>query len=188
MSLPMDDHPASIYILAPAQIPAQRLEARTRMPISLTVEKPSVPVGLDGDRIALIIGRQRLDYYADARWPGELPEVIQYDIIASLRNRYQFVQLGGRSVEGRSAYRLQITVNDFEPVYAQGVGENPTLRVGLVLTLISQASGRVESTFSQSMTRALAGNSLTAVTAGLGEMLRELTLDGFDHLSRNLVP
>lgn len=187
VSLPTENRPVDIYRLAPARLPAGGMAARTPMPTSLTIEKPEVPVGFDSDRIALIIGRQRLDYYAGARWPGALPAVIQEDVVASLQNRYRFTELGDRAAEGRAAYRLEIAVSDFEPVYTRGMDADPTLNVGVVLTLISRADGRVVSTFAKSKTRPLTANTLTAVTAGLGDMLQELILTGFDQLSRNLV-
>lgn len=187
VNLPTGTHHVDLYRLAPARLPAGGLAARTPLPISLTVETPHVPVGFDSDRIALIIGSQRLDYYAGAHWPGALPAVIQDDVIASLQNRYHFTELGDRAGVGRAAYRLEITVSDFEPVYAQGMDTGPTLKVSIVLTLISRADDRVVSTFSQSKARTLTDNTLTAVTAGLGDMLQEQILTGFNHLSRNLV-
>ena len=83
------------YLLNPAQ---SNHEVKPQLPLSLVIERPTIVSGLNTDRIALIKNNGReLDYFAQARWNGQLDKIVQDFIVESFENNYNIVEVGSSS-------------------------------------------------------------------------------------------
>ena len=78
----------------------------------LSLAVSAVP-GLDSDRVQALSGDARLNYYANARWPDHLPEVLTSVIKRSLSASGQFSGVTqGNRVRG-DGWLLQLEVQQF---------------------------------------------------------------------------
>src|SRR4051812_29472162 len=83
LPLKSDKPPAAIYALQAGPLcPRDAGISRERKLIS--VAPPQVPAGFDTNRIALyLMSGRRMDYFASAVWPSNLPEVMQDFIVSA---------------------------------------------------------------------------------------------------------
>lgn len=160
------DRPAAqVYTLDPAsaQPGPEAASSGANTAATLLVLRPQAAPGLDTENIALRRGDQRLDYYANSRWPAPLPEFVQSLAIEALRASGKF-----RSVHSdRSAFAadevLQIEIRRFQAEYA---GESaPVVRVQLLATLGHRADRSVVASVSAEGSAPAAENRMQAVIA-----------------------
>ena len=87
---------------------------------SLEVTVTAVP-GLDTDRILILQSGARLNHYQAARWPDNVPEVLESLLRRTLESTGEYARVsGGR--DGRSAdWKLELEVNEFYTVSASTV-------------------------------------------------------------------
>src|SRR5580693_3338237 len=97
------------YLLRPA-LPARVATAAPVSDATLTVMLPVATPGLEGERIALLQGGQRLDWYRDARWSGELPLLVQSSIIDAVRAGGRFAAVESEDAPFGSPYLLQVEI------------------------------------------------------------------------------
>jgi cholesterol transport system auxiliary component len=156
------DRPAAqVYTLDP--VTAQPGPDATRSAATLLVLRPQAAPGLDTENIALRRGDQRLDYYANSRWPAPLPDFLQSLAVEALRASGKF-----RSVHSdRSAFAadevLQIEIRRFQAEYA-GEGA-PVVHVQLLATLGHRADRSVVASVSAEGSAPAAENRMQAVVA-----------------------
>lgn len=149
------------------RLSAPALEAREPLPADLLVLRPVVAPGLRTERIISAWPGNRLDYFAGARWSGELGTVIQGALMESLR-----ASGGLRTVEGdparfRASHVLGLEVRRFEADYADAAGAAPVARVVLVATVGRYGDRRALQSWTVAAETPAAANTLTAVTAAL---------------------
>ncbi|MFA9459720.1 ABC-type transport auxiliary lipoprotein family protein [Thiohalorhabdus sp. Cl-TMA] len=188
LSAQSEDKAPSLYLLnalPPRQSGVEKPEGR---PTSLVVELPQVAPGLATDRIALIRGGQRLDYFANARWAQSLPELLQAFFAESLEHRLPRVRVGTPTEVSSADYRLQVAVRDFQAVYRKGLETAPELQVTLVATLSRPGNGKTLVQVREVRERRASANRLGSVVVGLEELLEDAYTAVLDALRPEMGP
>ncbi len=184
-----DDKPQAIYSLraSPAIEPLQaRKKTTTKI---LEIQRPVMPPGFDTARMGMYLeGGRRLEYYANARWASPLDEVIQEFTLQTARKTMpdSIAALPGQSLA--ADYRLQMKVNDFQPVYAGGPSDAPRLNASFSFTLLSMKDGRIVTSFTIEQQEPAQANTLGAVTAGLERLLQAVETKAFATLAPYIQP
>lgn len=175
--------PPAIYVLHP------KLEAKLagRHDGVLQVSRPAVPAGFDTDRIALYWDNgRRLDYYAGAKWPTRLDDLLQDFISRSARAALPGVSVITSDLDIPARNRLAVKVLEFQPVYTGKPGGTPVLYAALQFTLISLPDEKPLLDFTVADHRQTAGDDLTAITSGLEDLLQGLLTQGFEKVAPHL--
>lgn len=150
--------PDRIYVLNPAPVAAGTPAAG-----QLMVSRPNVQPGLDSPRIALKRAGNELDYYAQSRWSGTLPQVLGAFSVESLKGSFTTVTGAERGV-GPADFELLLTARHFEAVYAQDGGA-PEVHVAFECLLVSLSPRRVLGSCDAEVREAAAGNRMAAIVA-----------------------
>ncbi len=170
------------YSLRPA-LSAPALETGFKTARIVEIARPSVPPGFEGDRIALYLAQgQKLDYFAAAKWPAGLDDVLQNFTRRTLTNTLPYVVAVTPSQSLNPDYTLQMKVNEFQPVYNGDLTSAPRLVTNIEFTLVAQPSERVISSFSIGKQGTASSNRLDVITAGLEKMLQEIEYEAFTRL------
>jgi cholesterol transport system auxiliary component len=119
------------YLLHPA-LPAKLATAAPASDATLTVLLPSAIPGLEGEHVALLQSGQRFDWYRNARWSGELPLLVQAQIIDALRAAGRFATVESEDAPFGSTYLLEVEIRHFEADYSGG--GLPVIRIELTGT------------------------------------------------------
>ncbi len=171
--------PQTTYMLRPASValhetgPARIVE----------IPKPAIPPGFSRDRIALYLQNgQKLDYYATARWPAPFDEVIQNFTRRSLTAALPYVVTVSPTQPVDPDYRLEIKVNEFQPVYAGSFSEPPMLKVNLEFSLVRLSTEKIASSFTLNQERRANSARLDVIIAELETMLQETQTLAFEKL------
>lgn len=173
----------TIYSLRP--LPATEAESLNVMGIARVIEimKPTMPPGMERDRIALYLNNgSKLDYYAGYRWSSTLDEVIQNFTRRTATNSLPNVVavISEQAVDAQ--FRLQMKVNEFQPVYASDAQSNPRLITNIEFTLISLPDEKILTSFTMGREGTANSNRLDVITAGLEKMLQDIEKDAFIRL------
>lgn len=189
IGLPKPQPPATVYQL---QAPAQGLMAQPpALPAGtrLEIPEPGVAAGLDKDRIALALdGGRRLDYYAGAKWPAALPEVIQDVAIATLRQSLPGLSVDDDENMTGATHRLRMDVQSFAPVYASAATTLPQVRVSVRFALIRLSDNAILSDITLGADQPVRANTLGDVTAALESGLQRVLADALPRLAAPLAP
>lgn len=166
-----------------AQPPA--LPAGTAVEVLL----PTVPAGYDRDRIALSLdGGRRLDYYSAAKWPEELPDVLQDIVSRSLRQSLPGLVIDDEGSLPTPTHILRVEVVEFTPVYPAAATTIPTVQVALRFALSDVRRGAVLLDMVQKAEVMPEANSLGAVVAALEMGLHRTLSDATPRLAGTLAP
>ena len=142
---------------------------------------------MDSDRYALFLDDgQKLDYFATARWSSTLDRILQ-DVTrrsASAVLPYIVATTPGQGVD--PDYRLQLKVNEFQPVYGVNPSAAPTLTVSVEFTLVGVPSDKIMSGFTLSKQEPASENRLDVITLGLERMLQDIEREAFTKLDPKL--
>lgn len=174
----------TIYTLRPVASSGQGSAATARV---VEIAAPSLPPGMESDRYVLFLDDgQKLDYFAAARWSAGLDQILQ-DVTrrsASAVQPYIVATTPGQGVD--PDYRLQLKVNEFQPVYGADSMAAPTLKVSIEFTLVSVAEDKIVSSFTLTRHDAASENRLDVITLGLEHMLQEIEREAFMKLDPKL--
>lgn len=96
----------------------------------LVVTVRAIP-GLDTDRILVKEPGARLNHYAGARWPDNLPEVVTALVRLSLESSGRFNRVGSSSQTDRGEWTLNLELREFFAVVTTA-GTPPQIHVKLV--------------------------------------------------------
>lgn len=172
------------------RLSAPAVEAGEMLPADLLVLRPVVAPGLRTERIISVWPGNRLDYYADARWSGELGAVIQGSLIEALRASGRLRTVEGDPAQFRASHVLGLEVRRFEAVYAGAVGLAPQARVMLAVTVGRYGDRRALQSWTVSSETPAAANTLGAVTAALddafGKAVMEIMARGTQAIAADL--
>lgn len=149
-----------IYRLVPPAV-----EAGGPLAADLLVLRPVVAEGLRGPRIASLWPGNRLDYFAGARWSGDLGEVVQGAAVEALSAAGRLRNVEAEPGRFGATHVLGLEVRRFEADYVAGTP--PVARVTLVATIGRQASRRALATWTASAEEPASSNSMGGVTAAL---------------------
>lgn len=160
------------YVIAPLP-PASSATSSPASQVDLAIGRPDVAPGLDTSRIAVLRGRQ-LDYYRAVQWGGNMHEVVQALLVASLQDQRLFRSVTSEQARVAGAYILDPEVRDFQAEYSEGRSA-PTVRVTIVGRLVRIADRALVDTISASATRAAADNRMSAVAEAFEAAAHEVT-------------
>ena len=137
---------------------------------SLRLLRPLPGPGLDTDRIALLQPGNRMDYYAAARWNGQLAEVLSSLAVETLRGSGTWSTVVDYRTAFNADYQLQVGIGHFEADYSgSGTGGGsdaaPVVNVTLDCLLIRRTDGAVAASFSTTASQPAAQNRMGSVVA-----------------------
>ena len=175
----------TIYSLRPVELTGATSDVMARI---LEISVPSVPPGMEQDRIALSLDNgQKLDYYAGARWSSSLEHVMQEFTRRTAGASLPYIVAVTPDQGIAADYRLQIKINEFQPVYAAGsTGGAPYLKASIEFTLIRLPADQIVSSFTLSRNFEAQENRLDAITLGLESLLREIEHEAFLKIDKKL--
>jgi cholesterol transport system auxiliary component len=136
--------PPQIYLLDPTLGP---LDAPT-VSWQLAVGVPTCDNSLGSQRIAIYRGAI-MDYYADAQWTDEAPNVVQTLLVEAFEKSGHISAVARDSDGLHSDYLLQLELRDFEARYDTQDGA-PTVVVGLVARMLKVPGREVLGTLNAS--------------------------------------
>lgn len=151
-----------VYRLTP---PA--LEVSVAAPVNLLVLRPAVAPGLATQRIATLWPGNRLDYYANARWSGELGAVVQGATVEALSAAGALRHVEAEPGRFGASHVLGLELRRFEADY--GRGTPPVARVVIAGTLGRHDRREPLASFTASAEAPAAADTLSAATAALDE-------------------
>ncbi len=114
---------------------------------ALSIQEPNATAGLDSRRIAIIRPPASLDYYADAAWADQLPDLAQASLVQSFEACGRIAAVSRDSEGAQADYLLSVDLRDFEARYDRGeAAPLAVVRLGvrLVETRTRRISGYVE--------------------------------------------
>lgn len=126
----------------------------------LVVQVRTLP-GLDTDRILVRGPGARLNYYAGARWPDHLPEVITSVVRLSFESSNRFGRVSSGSLAGRRDWSLDLELREFFAVVSSG-DEPPQVNVTLAGYI---NCGLGNTPVSAAITAAAGANKLSGIVA-----------------------
>jgi ABC-type uncharacterized transport system auxiliary subunit len=132
------------------------------IPVDLAVLKPRVRAGLETDRIAVLYPDRRLDYFADARWSGPLPEALQDMAVQEFHARGRLRTVSGDASVFASGYWLEIEVADFQAEYAPAASA-PTVHARFLARIGRADDRRILGQFEANAVQPAAENRLGAI-------------------------
>lgn len=173
-----------IYTLRPVESAGKTSAAPAKI---LEILPPSVPPGMDRERIALYLDRgQKLDYYAAARWSSSLENLIGEFTRRSASAVLPYLVSVTPDQNIDPDFRMQVKINELQPVYSAAAVETPQLRANVEFTLVDTASEKILSNFVLTKIVAADNNRLDDIVRGLETLLREIEVDAFKRLDPKL--
>jgi cholesterol transport system auxiliary component len=148
---------------------------------TLRVARPLAVPGLGSDRIVVVRADHRLDAYANSRWAGPLPEVVDALAVETLRSSGRFASVEDDRAPGAADYVLRMTLRRFEAEYAAIAGDTkasvaaappPVLRVTLDCLVVRRGDGTIVASFTADASKPAAANRLGEAIDGFETALR----------------
>ena len=145
---------------------------------TLAVSRPTAASGLDTERIAVVRGDGRFDYYNASRWAGNLPDVLQTLLIDTQRAGGRWRAVLADTSAFSADQLLQVEVRQFQAEY-DAAGGPPSVHVVIEGTLGRRSlrevlrTLRAESRVTASADRMAA--VVAAFNAALADALKQLS-------------
>ena len=147
------------------RIEAPKLAAGARLPADISIVVERTAPGLEGDGVASRWPGGRLDYIANARWAGELTEMLQSALVEGFQDSGRLRSVQGDVGRFRTTHTLVIAVRRFEADYAAGA--IPVAQVALAATLGRNSDRQVLVSFTAEASEAAGENRQTTLVAAL---------------------
>ena len=174
----------TIYTLRPVESTATPSTATARV---VEITTPSLPPGMDTDRIALFLeDGQKVDYYAAARWSAPLRYILQDFTRRNASAVLPYVVPVTPEQNIQADYSLQMKINEFQPVYGASYGTAPIMKVNVDFSLVDVSSDKIISSFTLSKQEQASENRLDIIMAGLERILQEIERDAFIRLDKKM--
>ena len=143
---------------------------------------------MDRDRIALFLNDgQKLDYFAAARWSSTLDHVVQDFTRRSSSAVLPYIVAVTPDQGIEADYRLQIKINEFQPVYGIDGSSAPLVKGSIEFTLIQLPLDKIVTSFTLSKQETVSENRLDLITLALENILREIERDAFLKMDAKLM-
>jgi ABC-type uncharacterized transport system auxiliary subunit len=167
------------YWLEPLIVQSADNDAATRPSFGIIV---NAAPGLDTDRLLILESGARLNHYAGARWPDNIPEVIESLLRRTLESTGEYARVSGSQDSYSSEWQLDLEVHEIYTV-ASSVGGNVRLALsGYVNCLHTDNSVSLQSTVDFS------DNRLGLIVAAHQQALHEVSRELIDRLSESCGP
>ncbi len=151
-----------LYTLNTADI----TKAANRLPYRLEITQPQAKPGLDNNRIALRRDANRLDYFADTRWAGELNTLLQTLLVSSFDHSQALQAVGNDLVSMNKDYSLLVEIHAFEADYEN---DAPVAHVKLAAKLIRLSDKTIISTHMYEAQQAPQSKTMAAMVQALDQ-------------------
>jgi cholesterol transport system auxiliary component len=151
--------PQSYVLRLPPAAPTSEVSGSSG---SILVQRPEAGPGLESERIALLRGGQRFDYYAASRWAAPAPDVVESVLVDTLRATGLFSAVFDDSAPFSPRYNLRCHLHRFEADYTRG-GRAPTVFVTLDCMLGRHRDRELLASFRASGSAAASDDRLGAV-------------------------
>ncbi len=151
------------------------------------ISTPSLAPGLDTDRIALmLVNGQKLDYYASARWADSFGNLIQSFTRRTASAVLPYVVAVAPEQGLNPDYKLQVKINELQPIYAADAQGIPVVTANVEFTLIRMPSERIVTSFALSMQQTPAENRLDLIVLSLETLLQNIQQEAFAKMDTHL--
>jgi cholesterol transport system auxiliary component len=147
------------------RIDAPAIEAGAALPADLSIVVERAAPGLDGDGIAGRWPGGRLDYIGNARWAGELTELLQSALVEGFQDSRRLRSVQDDVGRFRTTHTLVIEVRRFEADYTAGTV--PVAEVALAVTLGRNSDRQVLLAFTAEADQAATENRQSTLVAAL---------------------
>ena len=183
-SILKSDAPApSIYALRAAPDLAA-IDGTSQLSHVIEIQRPILPPGFDTARMAMYLENgRRLDYYSGAQWAAPLDEAMREFTTQTVRKTLSNVIVSEPGQSTGVEYRLQMRVNDFQPVYALGPNQPPRLYASITFTLFKMPEETILTNFTIEQQDAVQKNSLGFIASGLEHMLQSVEAQALQTVS-----
>jgi cholesterol transport system auxiliary component len=153
--------PGKLYRLTPiSDFPA----GLPQVGAQLLIDTPQAQPGLDTSRIALSRSAFSLDYFADADWTDQVPELFQNLLLASFENSGAITAIDRSSGGLRADFILRTEIRHFEAVY-EIPDTPPRVWVAIVARLVAVPRRTIITQHRFEQRAPAAANSVPAVVA-----------------------
>src|SRR5689334_3468475 len=109
----------------------------------LEIDVPTASQSLDTDRIALIRGRTKFDYYASSLWTDRVPMLVQMLLVEAFEGDGSVAHVGRDAQELTPDYLLATEIRKFEAVYGETGDRPPMAVIALDLVLVKMPEHRM---------------------------------------------
>ncbi|MGZ9097061.1 MAG: ABC-type transport auxiliary lipoprotein family protein [Micavibrio sp.] len=186
LSLASSEVPPNIYAMHYRPAPDDNASSHDFGGV-LKVQEPDLPAGFETDRIALYLeGGRRLDYYAGAKWPEPLDQVLQDAIVQAGHHALPKMTVDTQDIDMPADYKLAVKVVEFGPVYANGPDGIPHLEATMIFTLIRLPDHNIIADFTLENGHRAEANDLTSITSGLESLLHEMMVEAYETIKKAL--
>jgi cholesterol transport system auxiliary component len=169
-----DTRPEQVYYLratAPgAKAPAAGDPAQPAVASSIRVAHPISSPGLESPLIVLVQADRRLNFYAGARWPAPVPDVVEALVVETLRSSGSWQSVEDSASPFPSDYILTTTIRRFDADYTSGTGA-PEVHVVIECLLGSREARHVIASFVAQGSSTASANRVRDVVAAFDDAL-----------------
>jgi cholesterol transport system auxiliary component len=142
----------------------------------LTVARPRASRALDTDRIAVVPGPRRFEYYADVRWAEPAPQMLQQNLVAAFEASGRFAGTVAAPARVPSELMLDVEVRHFEAI-AASPGATPEVFVQVQTSLVDIRGAQRLASFVSEARVAASGNRRDAIVAAFDEASARVVAD-----------
>jgi cholesterol transport system auxiliary component len=132
-----------IYRLSPQSPTASEPPHQRSLRRQLVIDVPTASQSLDTDRIALIHGRTKFDYYAGSLWTDRVPMLVQMLLVEAFESDGGIAHVGRDAQELTPDYLLAAEIRKFEAVYGDTGNRPPMAVIALDLVLVKMPEHRM---------------------------------------------
>jgi cholesterol transport system auxiliary component len=137
---------------------------------ALAILRPEVAPGLDTDRIALTQSGDRMDYYANATYPGRLPNIVQQVLLDGFESSGRIDAVAREQDALDADYNLAVELKDFAAHYGQPDGI-PGVSVSITVKLTTAHGRDIVGSYATTQTGTASANSAGAAVGALQQAL-----------------
>jgi ABC-type uncharacterized transport system auxiliary subunit len=146
------------------------------VPTQLVVALPDPHAGLDGERIALLLGEREVRYVSGYRWDAPAPFLAQRALVEALNGSGCFTGVGVGSDGLNTPYRLSAQIRRMH--FKQDASQPPhAAQVELSLILLNGINGKIMGRHVSSVERQGDYADPYALGVGMEQALRQAALD-----------
>jgi cholesterol transport system auxiliary component len=137
---------------------------------ALSILRPDMAAGLNGDRIAVLQADGSMDYFAKATYPDALPTLVQHTLVDGFEATGRIDAVAAEEAALHADYDLLVDIKDFSAHYGQPDGV-PSVTVSISAKLATAHGRAIVSSFSTVQTVAASANSAGAAVQALQQAL-----------------
>lgn len=151
------------YRLGSQVTPAQSasVAANPASTLGLTVARPRAAAALDSERIAVVAGGSRFDYYAGVHWAEPAPQMLQQLLVAGLAHSGRFAGVFAAPSRVPAELTLDVELRRFEADTTGG--DAPVVHVLLQVSLVDARRAQRVASFASAAAVAASGSKRAAI-------------------------